>query len=204
MEVIAAIDKVMEEVAREFPHGTRLVDLFSTKDFLQASMQQVVKTLAEAFVLVVLIVLLFLQSGRATLIPTISILVSLISTFAVMYLIGFTLNLLTLFALVLAIGIEVDDAIIVVEAVQARFEDGYKSTFMATADAMGGITSAIIATTLVFMGGVRSRGGHGRGLRRLLPAIRHHHGYSHGAFRGERPHPCPSPLRADPETGYGG
>lgn len=151
MEVIAAIDKVLEEVSRELPSGTRLVDLFSTKDFLQASMQQVIKTLVEAFVLVVLIVLLFLQSGRATLIPTISILVSLISTFAVMYLIGFTLNLLTLFALVLAIGIVVDDAIIVVEAVQARFEDGYKSSFMATADAMGGITSAIITTTLVFM-----------------------------------------------------
>ena len=84
-------------------------------------------------------------------IPTISILVSLIGTFAFLPLAGFSINLLTLFALVLAIGIVVDDAIIVVEAVQARFDAGYKSSYMATYDAMGGITLAIITTTLVFM-----------------------------------------------------
>ena len=105
----------------------------------------------EAFILVIIITYVFLQDVKSMVIPAISIVVSLVGTFAVMSIAGFSINLLTLFALVLAIGIVVDDAIIVVEAVQARFDAGYKSPYMATIDAMGGITSAIITTTLVFM-----------------------------------------------------
>jgi hydrophobe/amphiphile efflux-1 (HAE1) family protein len=149
--VINEIDAQITEMAKSLPRGIKFGDVFSTKDFLDASMHQVVKTLFEAFVLVVLIVFLFLQDVRSMVIPAISIIVSLIGTFAFMYLVGFSLNLLTLFALVLAIGIVVDDAIIVVEAVQARFDIGYTSAYMASIDAMKSITSAIITTTLVFM-----------------------------------------------------
>lgn len=150
-EVINAIDAEIGKMSAKLPAGVEFGDVFSTKDFLDASMYQVVKTLFEAFFLVVLIVFIFLQNIRSVIIPAISIMVSLVGTFIVMSLIGFSINLLTLFALVLAIGIVVDDAIIVVEAVEARFEVGYKSSFMATNDAMRRITSAIITTTLVFM-----------------------------------------------------
>lgn len=150
-EVVNAIDREVARMADDLPPGVEFGDVFSTKDFLDASMHQVVKTLFEAFVLVVLIVFIFLQSVRAVIIPAISIVVSLVGTFIVMSLLGFSINLLTLFALVLAIGIVVDDAIIVVEAVEARFDAGYRSPFMATNDAMKSITSAIITTTLVFM-----------------------------------------------------
>lgn len=150
-EVIEEIDKQIGQISKQLPRGTAFADVYSTKTFLDASMHQVVKTLFEAFALVVIIVLLFLQDLRSVFIPAVSIIVSLVGTFAVMSLIGFSLNLLTLFALVLAIGVVVDDAIIVVEAVQARFDIGYRSAYMATVDAMKGITSAIITTTLVFM-----------------------------------------------------
>lgn len=150
-EVINAIDDEIEKMAENLPKGVEFGDVFSTKDFLDASMHQVIKTLFEAFSLVVLIVFIFLQDIKSVIIPAISIIVSLVGTFIIMSLIGFSINLLTLFALVLAIGIVVDDAIIVVEAVEARFDIGYKSPFMATNDAMNGITSAIITTTLVFM-----------------------------------------------------
>lgn len=138
-------------MAENLPRGIEFGDVFSTKDFLDASMRQVIRTLFEAFILVVLIVFIFLQNIKSVIIPAISIIVSLVGTFIIMSLIGFSINLLTLFALVLAIGIVVDDAIIVVEAVEARFDIGYKSPFMATNDAMKSITSAIVTTTLVFM-----------------------------------------------------
>ena len=150
-EVIDAIDTEIREMSGDLPEGVVFGDVFSTKDFLDASMHQVIKTLFEAFLLVVLIVFLFLQDIRSVVIPAISIIVSLVGTFIAMSLFGFSINLLTLFALVLAIGIVVDDAIIVVEAVEARFDIGYKSPFMATNDAMSSITSAIVTTTLVFM-----------------------------------------------------
>ncbi len=150
-EVINAIDAQLAEMSEDLPEGLEFGELYSTKDFLDASMHQVIKTLFEAFLLVVIITYIFLQDVKSMIIPTISILVSLVGTFAFMSLAGFSINLLTLFALVLAIGIVVDDAIIVVEAVQARFDAGYKSSYMATFDAMGSITSAIITTTLVFM-----------------------------------------------------
>lgn len=149
--VINAIDAEVARLAKSLPRGVEFGDVYSTKDFLDASMHQVVKTLFEAFLLVIIIVLLFLQDVRSVVIPAISIVVSLVGTFAFMYAVGFSLNLLTLFALVLAIGIVVDDAIIVVEAVQARFDIGYHSSYMATVDGMKGITSAILATTMVFM-----------------------------------------------------
>lgn len=142
-EVINAIDREIERMSKALPKGVEFGDVFSTKDFLDASMHQVIKTLFEAFFLVVLIVFIFLQDVKSVIIPAISIVVSLVGTFIVMSLIGFSINLLTLFALVLAIGIVVDDAIIVVEA---RFDIGYKSPFMATNDAMKSITSAIVTT----------------------------------------------------------
>ncbi len=135
----------------ELPKGVEIAHLQSVNDFLYASINEVIKTLIEAIILVVLVVYVFLQDIRSTIIPTVSILVALIGTFAFLSVAGFSINLLTLFALVLAIGTVVDDAIIVVEAVQARFDAGYRSSFMATIDAMSGITSAIVTSTLVFM-----------------------------------------------------
>lgn len=150
-DVISRIDDQIASLSESLPRGLAFADVYSSKTFLDASMAQVMKTLVEAFVLVVIIVLVFLRNLRSVVIPTLSIIVSLVGTFAVMSVIGFSLNLLTLFALVLAIGIVVDDAIIVVEAVQARFDIGYGSAYMATVDAMKSITSAIVTTTLVFM-----------------------------------------------------
>ncbi|OUO82022.1 efflux RND transporter permease subunit [Bacteroides sp. An269] len=150
-EIISEIDKLMEEVQQELPKGLVLVDLMSTKEFLDASIHEVVKTLIEAIILVVLVVYVFLQSVRSTIIPTISILVSLVGTFAFLYVAGFSLNLLTLFALVLVIGTVVDDAIVVVEAVQAQFDEGIRSPYQATNRAMDGIATAIVTTSLVFM-----------------------------------------------------
>ena len=150
-EIISEIDKLMEEVQQELPKGLVLVDLMSTKEFLDASIHEVVKTLIEAIILVVLVVYVFLQSVRSTIIPTISILVSLVGTFAFLYVAGFSLNLLTLFALVLVIGTVVDDAIVVVEAVQAQFDEGIRLPYQATNRAMDGIATAIVTTSLVFM-----------------------------------------------------
>ncbi|MBO7119943.1 MAG: efflux RND transporter permease subunit, partial [Bacteroidaceae bacterium] len=139
------------EIQKELPPGMELVDVMSTKDFLDASIRNVVRTLVEAIFLVVLVVYIFLQDLKSTFIPSLAIVVSLIGTFAVLYFIGFSLNLLTLFALVLVIGTVVDDAIVVVEAVQAKFDEGYKSPYLASVDAMKGLTSALITTTIVFM-----------------------------------------------------
>lgn len=150
-EIIKEIDRSLVEISETLPKGIKIVDLMSTKDFLDASIKTVVKTLLEAILLVVLVVYVFLQSFRSTFIPAVSIIVSLVGTFAFLYIVGFSLNMLTLFALVLVIGTVVDDAIVVVEAVQARFDEGYKSAYLATIDAMDGITSALVTTTFVFM-----------------------------------------------------
>ena len=150
-QVVNNINALLDEVEAELPKGVAIAHLQSVNDFLYASMKEVVKTLIEAILLVVLVVYVFLQDIRSTLIPTVSIIVALVGTFAFLAVAGFSINLLTLFALVLAIGTVVDDAIIVVEAVQARFDAGYKSSYMATIDAMSGITSAIVTSTLVFM-----------------------------------------------------
>ena len=150
-EIITEIDKYLDELQKTLPEDMEIVELMSTKNFLDASINEVIKTLLEAIILVVLVVYVFLQNPRSTLIPTISIFVSLIGTFAALYIAGFSINLLTLFALVLAIGTIVDDAIIVVEAVQVRFDEGYRSPYKASVDAMTGISSAIVTSTLVFM-----------------------------------------------------
>lgn len=150
-EIIEEIDRTMEEISKDLPKGTEFVTLMDTNDFLYASIYEVIKTLLEAVLLVVLVVYVFLQDIRSTVIPTISIFVSIIGTFAFMAIAGFSINLLTLFALVLAIGTVVDDAIVVVEAVQARFDAGYRSSYMASNHAMKGIASAILTSTLIFM-----------------------------------------------------
>ena len=147
-EIITEIDKYLDELKETLPEDMEIVELMSTKNFLDASIDEVIKTLLEAIVLIVLVVYVFLQNPRSTLIPTISIFVSLIGTFAALYIAGFSINLLTLFALVLAIGTIVDDAIIVVEAVQVRFDEGYRSPYKASVDAMTGISSAIVTSTL--------------------------------------------------------
>ena len=149
--VVNEIDAFLEEARQDLPEDVEIDTMMSVNDFLYASMKEVFKSLIIAFLLVVLVVYFFLQDFRATLIPTISIIVSLVGTFAFMAVAGFTINLLTLFALVLAIGTVVDNSIVVVEAVQARFDSGYKSSYHAANDAMEGITAAIITSTLVFM-----------------------------------------------------
>ena len=150
-EVVGEIDAYLESIESTLPKGVKVAHLMSTKDFLDASIDEVIKTLIEAIILVVLVVYVFLQNLRSTLIPSISIIVSLVGTFAFLAIAGFSINLLTLFALILAIGTVVDDAIVVVEAVQAKFDIGYQSPYLATVDAMRGITSAIVSCTLVFM-----------------------------------------------------
>ena len=150
-EIIKQIDQEVEDIRQSLPPGIVIEDLESKKDFLDASITSVVETLLEALALVILVVFLFLQSWRATIIPAVAIMVSLIATLAVIYAIGFSLNMLTLFALVLVIGTVVDDAIVVVEAVQAKLDDGGQTTYNATISAMHGITSALVTTTLVFM-----------------------------------------------------
>ena len=150
-EIIKAVDKEIERIREDLPKGLEIVDMMSTKDFLDASIKNVIKTLFEAILLVILVVFIFLQSLRSTIIPAISIIVSLVGTFAFLLVAGFSLNMITLFALVLVIGTVVDDSIVVVEAVQAKFDEGYKSPYKASVDAMGGIATALLATTFVFM-----------------------------------------------------
>ncbi len=150
-EVINNIDAFLEKARENFPADVEMVVLSSANDFLYASIHNVVRTLIEAIILVTLVVFVFLRSVRSTVIPLIGTIVSLIGTFMFMYLFGFSINLLTLFALVLSIGVVVDDAIIVVEAVHARFDAGYRSPYKAAVDAMEGITSAVITSSLVFM-----------------------------------------------------
>ena len=150
-EIIEEVDKVVAEISKSLPKGMELVDLMSSKDFLDASIKNMSENIGRSYPLRDICCVCILQSMRSTLIPSISIIVSLIGTFAFLYAAGFSLNMLTLFALVLVIGTVVDDAIVVVEAVQAKFDEGYKSSYLATVDAMGGITSALITTTFVFM-----------------------------------------------------
>lgn len=141
--------QAIEEAKASFPKGIDYAVLSNANDFLDASIEKVIHTLIEAFILVFLVVYIFLQDFKSTLIPAISVPVAIVGTFFFLSLFGFTINLLTLFALVLAIGIVVDDAIVVVEAVHAKLDKGYKSAKKATNDAMEEITGAIISITLV-------------------------------------------------------
>ncbi len=150
-EIVKQIDKVEDDVRQTLPDGMILEDQTSVMDFLNASMRNVTETLIIAIILVVIVVFIFLRNWRSMVVPIIAILVSLIGTFAFMYAVGFSLNLLTLFALVLVIGTVVDDSIVVVEAVQAKLGKGNISAFQATVEAMKDLKSALITTTIVFM-----------------------------------------------------
>ena len=148
-DVIRETLKVMEDASKTFPKGVKYVVLQNVDDFLTASIDKVLHTLFEAFILVFVVVFIFLQDFRSTLIPAISVPVAIIGTFFFLKLFGFTINLLTLFALILAIGIVVDDAIVIVEAVHARLDTGYKSARKASIDALDEISGAIVSITLV-------------------------------------------------------
>ena len=150
-QVNAAINKMFEEAKKTMPAGLEFVTLMTSDDFLFAAIHNVVETLVIAIILVVLVVFIFLQNFKATIIPSISIIVSLLGTFAVVALAGFSLNILTLFALVLAIGTVVDDAIVVVEAVMAKMEGGISDAREATRQAMNEVSVAVVSCTLVFM-----------------------------------------------------
>ncbi len=151
-EVIANVKKRLEELkVSTFPPGMGYTISYDVSRFLDASIHEVIKTLLEAFLLVALVVFLFLQDWRATLVPIIAVPVSLVGTFSFMLFFGFSINLLTLFSLVLAIGIVVDDAIVVVEAVHAKMEEKNMSVLAATKEAMSEISGAIMAITLVMV-----------------------------------------------------
>ncbi len=150
-EVNKNISTKLSEMSKALPKGCEFVEMHSSNNFLFASIHEVVETLLIAILLVILVVYFFLQDFKSTLIPSISIIVSLIGTFACLEVAGFSINILTLFALVLAIGTVVDDAIVVVEAVQAKFDSGYQSPYLATRDAMHDVSMAVVSCTLVFM-----------------------------------------------------
>jgi HAE1 family hydrophobic/amphiphilic exporter-1 len=141
--------QVLDEAAVSFPEGISYTNMVNANVFLDESIKEILKTLLEAFILVFIVVYLFLQDFRSTLIPAISVPVAIIGTFFFLYIFDFSINLLTLFALLLAIGIVVDDAIVVVEAVHAKLDQGYKSPFKASVDAMSEISVAIVSITLV-------------------------------------------------------
>ncbi len=148
-EIIRTVHKTFGELKKDFPQGITYIVNFDSNEFLEASISKVVHTLLEAFILVFIVVFIFLQDFRSTLIPAIAVPVSIVGTFFFLNLFGYSINLLTLFALVLAIGIVVDDAIVVVEAVHAKLEEGAKTALKATHSAMDEISGAIISITLV-------------------------------------------------------
>ena len=148
-EVIAEVKETLEELSRSFPPGMEYEIAYDVSRFVDASVEQVLHTLLEAFILVSLVVFMFLGDMRSTLIPTLAVPVSLIGAFFVLQLMGFSINLITLFAMVLAIGIVVDNAIVVVEAVHAKMEEKHLSAYQATKEVLREISGAIIAITLV-------------------------------------------------------
>jgi HAE1 family hydrophobic/amphiphilic exporter-1 len=148
-DVINETKAILQTASESFPKGVKIQYYIDANEYLNASIEKVISTLIEAFILVFIVVFVFLQDIRSTLIPAISVPVAIIGTFFFLNLFGFTINLLTLFALVLAIGIVVDDAIVVVEAIHAKLDKGYKSARKASVDAMGEIAGAIISITLV-------------------------------------------------------
>jgi HAE1 family hydrophobic/amphiphilic exporter-1 len=151
IEVTQQLLKTLDETKKTFPLGLEYRVIYKISDFIDASIHEVIKTLFEAFVLVVAVVFIFLQSWRATLIPLVAIPVSLIGTFAVMPLLGFSINMVTLFGLVLAIGIVVDDAIVVVENVERNMADHGMSPKESAIRSMEEVSGAVIGTTLVLM-----------------------------------------------------
>ena len=150
-QTISDIEALLDDYSSKLPAGLKINIAQSANDFLFASIHEVIKTLIEAFILVFIVVYIFLQDMRSTLIPAIAIPVALIATFFVLKLIGFSINLLTLSAMVLAIAIVVDDAIVVVEGVHAKLDQGYKSSREASIDAMSELGGALVSITLVMM-----------------------------------------------------
>ncbi|EJW93707.1 RND transporter, hydrophobe/amphiphile efflux-1 (HAE1) family protein [gut metagenome] len=150
-QIITDIEALLKDCEKDLPKGMVITVAQNANDFLFASMHEVIKTLIEAFILVFIVVFIFLQDFRSTLIPSIAIPVALIGTFFVLYIIGFSLNLLTLSAMVLAIAIVVDDAIVVVEGVHAKLDLGYSSSRKASIDAMRELGGALVSITLVMM-----------------------------------------------------
>ena len=150
-QIVKDIEKLLEKCEEDLPEGLKITVAQNVNDFLFASIHEVIKTLIEAFILVFIVVFIFLQDFRSTLIPTIAIPVALVGTFFALSMIGFSVNLLTLSALVLAIAIVVDDAIVVVEGVHAKLDQGYSSARKASIDAMGELGGAIVSITLVMM-----------------------------------------------------
>lgn len=150
-QIVKDIQDLLTECKKDLPAGMEILEAQNVNDFLFASIHEVIKTLIEAFILVFIVVFIFLQDFRSTLIPAIAIPVALIGTFFALYIIGFSINLLTLSALVLAIAIVVDDAIVVVEGVHAKLDQGYTSSKKASIDAMRELGGAIVSITLVMM-----------------------------------------------------
>lgn len=148
-DILTKVTQILEESKPSFPKGLDYIVPYNTKTFLDASIAKVVSTLIEAFILVFIVVFVFLQDFRSTLIPAIAVPVAIVGTFFFLQLFGFSINMLTLFAMILAIGIVVDDAIVVVEAVHAKLDEGVKSAKEATISAMNEITGAIVSITLV-------------------------------------------------------
>ncbi|MBL7758641.1 MAG: efflux RND transporter permease subunit, partial [Chitinophagaceae bacterium] len=148
-DILTSVDEVLKKAATSFPAGVEYFNMYNAKEFLDSSISQVLHTLVEAFILVFIVVFIFLQDFRSTLIPAIAVPVAILGTFFFMQLFGFTINLLTLFALVLAIGIVVDDAIVVVEAVHSKMERTRLNARQATIQSMNEISGAIISITLV-------------------------------------------------------
>lgn len=148
-DVINQSIAVLDKAQASFPKGVKYTTLINANEFLDSSIEKVVRTLIEAFILVFIVVFIFLQDWRSTLIPAISVPVAIIGTFFFLSIFGFTINLLTLFALILAVGIVVDDAIVVVEAVHSKLERGEKSPLRASINAMNEISGAIVSITLV-------------------------------------------------------
>lgn len=148
-DIIDEVNSILEQSKKSFPEGIDYVIPYNTKTFLDASIHKVISTLIEAFILVFIVVFIFLQDARSTLIPAIAVPVAIVGTFFFLQVFGFSINMLTLFAMILAIGIVVDDAIVVVEAVHAKLDEGEQSAKKATLSAMSEITGAIVSITLV-------------------------------------------------------
>jgi hydrophobe/amphiphile efflux-1 (HAE1) family protein len=186
----------LDELAARFPAGIEYEIPFDTTRFVEASIEEVVKTLGEAMLLVFLVVYLFLQSFRATLIPMIAVPVSLVGAFAGMYALGFSINTLTLFGLVLAIGIVVDDAIVVLENTERLMAERGIPAREAAFESMREVTGPVVAIVLVLAVGVHPRRLPGRTGRPALPPVRHHHRHRRGDLGPGGPDADAGALRA--------
>jgi len=200
--VINDTKAILETARASFPKGIDMIYMVDANEYLNASIDKVIHTLIEAFILVFIVVFIFLQDFRSTLIPAIAVPVAIVGTFFFLNLFGFTINLLTLFAMVLAIGIVVDDAIVVVEAVHAKLDKGYKSARKASVDAMSEIAGAIVSITLVmsavFLPVTFITGSTGV----FLQTVWYHAGCCHFAFGGKRVNAESGTLRYTPKAPF--